>query len=60
SLLMQVHDELVYEVEEGLVEKIAPVIKNIMESVIDPKKTEGVVCVANASVGSNWAEMKTI
>lgn len=60
SLLMQVHDELVYEVEEGLVEKIAPVIKNIMESVIDPKKTEGVVCVANASVGPNWAEMKGV
>ncbi len=60
SLLLQVHDELVYEVEEGLVEKIAPVIKNIMENVIDPKKTSGVVCVANASVGHNWAEMKTI
>ncbi|MCX6703097.1 MAG: DNA polymerase [Candidatus Zambryskibacteria bacterium] len=60
SLLLQVHDELVYEVEKDLVEKIAPVIKNIMESVIDPKKTEGVVCVANASVGDSWAEMKTL
>jgi DNA polymerase-1 len=60
SLLLQVHDELVYEVEEGLVEKIAPVIKNIMEGVIDPKKTEDVVCVANASVGNNWSEMKTL
>lgn len=59
-LLLQVHDELVYEVEEGLVEKIAPVIRNIMENVIDPKKTSGVVCVANASVGDNWAEMKTL
>lgn len=59
-LLLQVHDELVYEVEESLVEKIAPEIKRIMENVIDPKKTEGVVCVANASVGDNWAEMKEI
>ena len=59
-LLLQVHDELVYEVEEGLVETIAPVIKNIMENVIDPKKTSGVVCVANASVGDNWAEMKGV
>lgn len=59
-LLLQVHDELVYEVEEGLVEKIAPVIKDIMENVIDPRKTSGVVCVANASVGQNWAEMKGV
>lgn len=57
SLLLQVHDELVYEVEEGLVEQIAPVIRDIMENVIDPKKTEGVVCVANASVGHSWANM---
>ncbi len=60
SLLLQVHDELVYEVEESLVEKIAPEIKRIMECVIDPKKTEGVVCVANASVGDNWAEMREV
>jgi len=56
-LLLQVHDELVYEIKEELVEKITPEIKKIMESVIDPKKTEGVVCVAEASVGDNWGEM---
>lgn len=59
-LLLQVHDELVYEVEEGVVEQIAPEIRRIMENVIDPKKTSGVVCVANASVGDNWAEMKSV
>ncbi|MHB1316717.1 MAG: DNA polymerase [Minisyncoccota bacterium] len=60
SLLLQVHDELVYEVEEELVEKISPEIRRIMENIIDPKKTSGVVCVANASSGSNWANMKEI
>lgn len=59
-LLLQVHDELVYEVEEGVVEQIAPEIRRIMESVIDPKKTEGVICVANASVGASWANMEGI
>lgn len=59
-LLLQVHDELVYEVEKEVVEKIAPEIRRIMENVIDPKKTSGVVCVANASVGYNWAEMKSV
>ncbi len=59
-LLLQVHDELVYEVRESVVSVIAPDIKEKMEQVIDPKKTSGVVCVANASVGDNWGEMVKI
>ena len=56
-LLLQVHDELVYEIKEKLVESIAPEIKKIMENIILPKETHGVVCVANVSVGQNWGEM---
>jgi DNA polymerase-1 len=59
-LLLQVHDELVYEVNENLVTDIAPKIQRIMESVINPKETSGVVCTANASVGDNWSQMKEI
>ncbi len=55
--LLQVHDELVFEVEEKLVEKIVPHICHIMESVINPKETKGVVCTAEAKVGDNWEEM---
>ncbi|KKR65896.1 MAG: polymerase protein [Parcubacteria group bacterium GW2011_GWB1_40_5] len=59
-LLLQVHDELVYEVKENTITVIAPEIKRIMENVVDSKKTSGVVCVANVGVGDNWAEMKEI
>ena len=59
-LLLQVHDELVYEIKEPIMESIAPEIKNMMESVIDPKKVSGIVCVANASAGDNWAEQEEI
>jgi DNA polymerase-1 len=59
-LTLQVHDELVYEVKKELAEKVAKKIKNIMETVIDPKDTAGIVCEANASVGDNWLEMKEI
>ncbi|HEY0221137.1 MAG TPA: DNA polymerase, partial [Candidatus Paceibacterota bacterium] len=55
-LLLQVHDELVYEVKEGIVKSVAPEIQNIMESIIDPKKTKGVICTAESSYGDNWAE----
>lgn len=59
-LLLQVHDELVYEIKEKLVGSIAPEIRKIMENTIDPSKTSGVVCVADASVGDNWGEMEKI
>ncbi|HEY4503797.1 MAG TPA: DNA polymerase [Candidatus Paceibacterota bacterium] len=57
-LILQVHDELVYEIRENLVEKIAPEIKKIMESVIDPKDIKGITCEVNYSVGKNWGELK--
>ncbi|MEN9614263.1 MAG: polymerase polymerase protein [Candidatus Parcubacteria bacterium] len=59
-ILLQVHDELVYEIKEDLVEKIAPKIRKIMEEVIDPKDVSGIVCTAEASVGDNWGELKSI
>ncbi len=59
-LLLQVHDELVYEIKDNLVKSLAPEIKNIMEEVIEPKKIFGIVCEADASFGDNWAEMEKI
>lgn len=56
--LLQVHDELVYEIRADVAEKVAPEIEKIMESVIDPKETMGVVLTAKASIGDNWGELK--
>jgi DNA polymerase-1 len=57
-LTIQVHDELVLEVRESLVDTIVPHVKKIMESVIDPKDIEGITCVANSAIGKNWGELK--
>ncbi len=59
-VLLQVHDELVYEVREDLIEKVVPAVKKIMERIIDPKDIHGVICTADASVGENWGDMKKI
>jgi len=60
SLILQVHDELVYEIEESLVEKIAPKIKEIMETLVSPKETEGVALKVGVSIGDDWKSMKSI
>lgn len=57
-LTLQVHDELVYEMRESVVERVAPQIQKIMESVIDPKDVSGVVLKASYAVGKNWGELK--
>ncbi|MDO8592217.1 MAG: DNA polymerase I [bacterium] len=53
KLLLQVHDELVFEVKEDLIKKAAEEIKEIMESVIKLK----VPLAVDASAGDNWGEM---
>jgi len=57
-LLLQVHDELVYEIRRDKVEHISKEIKRIMESIIDPKDTKGIVMVAESHGGRDWGELK--
>jgi len=59
-MLMQVHDEIVFEIREETVDKTIKPIKEIMESIIDPKDISGIVCTAEAKAGENWGEMETI
>lgn len=60
SLVLQVHDELVYEMDKKVVDKVAPEIKKIMENVLLPSDTKGVPIVADVSVGENWGEMRKL
>jgi DNA polymerase-1 len=56
-LLLQVHDELVYELHEEHSEALAKDIKQIMESVVSLKETGGVPIIVEAKEGANWGEM---
>ena len=60
KLILQVHDELVFEVEEKSVEEMAQKIRNIMESLVPTKDTKGIVMKADASMGEDWKEMKKL
>ncbi|MFA4834301.1 MAG: DNA polymerase I [Patescibacteria group bacterium] len=56
KILLQVHDELVFEMEEKEIKEIVPKIKDIMENVLKLK----VPIIVEASSGDNWGEMKKI
>ncbi|MBU6234893.1 MAG: DNA polymerase I [Alphaproteobacteria bacterium] len=52
KMLLQVHDELVFEVKAEQAQEAAALVKSIMESVADV----GVPLVAEAGIGPNWAK----
>ena len=57
-LVLQVHDELVFEVSDELADEAAKNFKKIMETVVPGEKLSGVPIVAEAHAGDNWGEMK--
>ncbi len=59
-LILQVHDELVYEIQKESVADLVPQIKSIMESMLSPEQTKGVPIIAEAKIGDNWGEMKPL
>jgi len=54
KMLLQVHDELVFEVRNDLVEEATIKIKEIMDHIIELK----VPLIVEAKAGNNWGEMK--
>lgn len=59
-LVLQIHDELIFEVREDSVQEIVPVIKHIMETALPVDKAGGVPILVEASVGKRWSDMKPI
>jgi DNA polymerase-1 len=55
--ILQVHDELVFEVRDSRLMEFAPKIQRIMESVMDDKETHGVPIIAEPKKGMNWGDM---
>jgi len=56
-MLLQVHDELVFEIKDDLVEKEIPKLVELMESVMVGKETYGVPIKVDVAVGTNWADL---
>ncbi|PSO45384.1 MAG: hypothetical protein BRC25_02435 [Parcubacteria group bacterium SW_6_46_9] len=56
-LLLQVHDELIYEITENKTQNYTEDIKALMESVVSPEETNGIRMVADASIGKRWSKL---
>ncbi len=56
KMLLQVHDELVFEVPEEEMEKTIPIVKSVMESAALPALEISVPLTVDCGVGDNWNE----
>jgi len=56
-LLLQVHDELIFEIKDEKLNVAVPTILEIMTSILDPKKTKNVPILAEIKTGANWEDL---
>ncbi|MEX1179865.1 MAG: DNA polymerase, partial [Cucumibacter sp.] len=56
DMLLQVHDELIFEADAGEVEKAIPVIRAVMESAAEPAVKLSVPIHVDAKAGKSWEE----
>ena len=54
SMLLQIHDELIFEVKEEIVDDVALKLKYIMENIMELE----VPLVCSVSIGNSWGELK--
>ena len=54
-MLLQVHDELLFEVEEGAVEETVAAVRQVMEAAAMPAVALDVPLVVDAGRGTTWA-----
>ncbi len=56
KMLLQVHDELLFEVAEDEADRLIPIAKEVMEQASSPAVTLNVHLAVEAGRGQNWAE----
>ena len=56
AMLLQVHDELLFEVEDGAVDDLITAARDVMENAPDPVVKLDVKLTVDAGQGQNWAE----
>lgn len=56
QMLLQVHDELIFEVPDAEIEKTVKVVKDVMEHALELS----VPLVTEARLGSNWGELEKV
>ncbi len=58
AMLLQVHDELVFEVSQKSLNEVIPQLVDCLEGVLAEHNTHGVPLLVDVQVGDNWRELE--
>jgi DNA polymerase-1 len=58
--LLQVHDELIFEIKDEKLAEVVPVLLTLMTTVLTDEQSTGVPIKAEIKHGPNWGELKPI
>jgi len=56
TMLLQVHDELIFEVDENAADKLIETARDVMQSACEPVLKLDVPLIVDGGTGRNWAE----
>jgi DNA polymerase-1 len=56
TMLLQVHDELIFEVDEGAADTLIDTARDVMQSACEPVVKLDVPLIVDGGTGHNWAE----
>ncbi|MBV9349151.1 MAG: hypothetical protein JO026_00175, partial [Patescibacteria group bacterium] len=60
SIVLQIHDELVFEIRKAFVPEAAAAIRGIMEGVISKEEAHGVPILVSGETGPRWGDMEDL
>lgn len=60
AIVLQIHDELIFEVPEEKAKEIAERVRDIMQSVLSLEEMRGIPLAVSGALGANWGEMEKI
>ena len=60
KMILQIHDELIFEVKDAQVDDVAEKVVSIMQNVLSLDKTAGVPFVVGKDSGKNWGSLKSL
>ncbi len=60
AIVLQIHDELIFEVKAEDVAGVAADVRGIMEGVLSPEELHGIPVLVSGEAGQNWGDMHNI
>jgi DNA polymerase-1 len=60
AIVLQIHDELMFEVKDADIQHVSAEIRTLMEGVLSKEELRGIPLLVSGEVGQNWGEMSPI